>query len=209
MIISKKRETQEMFNKNLQLLPPWLKEAMLKIGEDELWKKIEIAYNDEGYPICRYNQGNKSFNITSERPIQEAQRWYKTISVQGTGAVFLFGTGFGYSLFEVFAHKQPHTLVVVFEQDLYLFKAMLYYFDLEPIIKTQKLLFLLATAQILPKALTNCFSAFILSAVLFPLLHLLTLQSEILKRNTLKFINMFLHNYHYLFFILEMTTKII
>lgn len=77
-----------------------------------------------------YDNGNV-FKINSEKPLQEAKRWYDEIEEKGAGAIFLYGTGFGYPLFEVLSRKQPHTLVLVFEENIYLFSAMLHYFDLE------------------------------------------------------------------------------
>lgn len=163
MRIAKKNETKEMFEKNLQLLNPWLREAALKIDETEMREKIEITYNDDGYPVCRYRQDDRVFRIVSEQPIPEAQRWCKPVLQQASGSIFLFGSGFGYPLFEIFAHKMPHTLVVVFEQDLFLFKAMLYYFDLEPILKSGKLVLLVGNSD----TFSNAFSALFYSINFF------------------------------------------
>ena len=168
MIVAKIDETKELFEKNLKLLTPWLRESVLKISEKELWEKIEITYNSQGYPICRYHQDLKCFHITSEHPVEEVEKWSKTILQQGTGAVFLYGCGFGYSLFEVFAHKKPHTLVILFEQDIYLFKAMLYYFDLEPIIQTQKIVFLIGDSDCFAKAFEQLFYSIIFFSCTFP-----------------------------------------
>lgn len=179
MIIAQKNETKEMFEKNLQLLTPWLRDSVLKIGEEELWQKIEIKYNDEGYPICRYHQDNTCFQITSERPVQEAEKWSKTISKQGTGSIILYGSGFGYPLFEIFAHKMPHTLVALFEQDIYIFKAMLYYFDLEPIIKTGKIVFLIGDSAYFADTFSQLFYSIIFFNCTFPTLAF----TNVAKRN--------------------------
>jgi len=168
MIVAGKNEEKAMFEKNLQLLTPWLKETLLNIDEEELWQKIEITYNDEGYPICRYHQDNTSFQITSSWPLEEAEKWGKTIPKQETGAIFLYGSGFGYPLFEIFAHKKPHTLVVLFEQDLYLFKAMLYYFDFEPIIKTRKIAFFVGDSTYFASAFDQLFFSISLISCTFP-----------------------------------------
>jgi hypothetical protein len=170
MIVAKINETKEMFQKNLKLLTPWLRASVLQIDEKELWEKVEITYNDQGYPICRYHQDNTSFQITSELPIQEAERWGKTITEQGTGAIFLYGSGFGYSLFEIFDHKKPHALVVLFEQNIYLFAAMLYYFDLEPIIKTQKIAFLIGDIEHFAKAFDLLFFSIVFANCTYPTL---------------------------------------
>lgn len=147
MIVAQKNQIREMYEKNLKYLTPWLKESVAKIDEPELWEKIEVTYNDKGYPICRYHQGGTSFLITSESPAEEAEAWGKDIAAQGTGAIFLFGAGFGYSIYELFVHKKPDTLVIVFEQDIYLFKAMLHYFDFEPIFQTQKIAFFVGECE--------------------------------------------------------------
>ncbi|MGF7056642.1 motility associated factor glycosyltransferase family protein [Brassicibacter mesophilus] len=168
MLIAKKNEIKEMFQKNLQLLTPWLKESVLQIDEIELWEKVKISYNDEGYPVCRYCEENRSFQITSVQPVQEAKKWCESISIQGAGSIFMYGSGFGYSLFEVFAQKRPHTLVVLFEQNIFLFTAMLYYFDLEPIIKTQKITFLIGDMEYFAKAFDSLFFSIIFANCTFP-----------------------------------------
>ena len=157
MIVAQKDEIKIMFKKNLSCLSPLLKKTVEQINEKELWDRIEITYNSEGYPICRYKQENQCFQITSEHPVQEAEQWYKGIISQGTGCIFLYGSGFGYALFELFSKKRPHTLVVMFERDVYLFAAMLHYFDLEPIIKTQKIAFLIGDTEDFAKAFDKVF----------------------------------------------------
>ncbi len=157
MIVAKPGQTKEIFQKNIQLLSPWLRDSVLKIDESKLWEKVQITYNDEGYPICRYVKENTSFQITSERPIEEAQKWCNSISLQGTGAIFMYGSGFGYCLFELFMQKQPHTLVILFEHDIYLFVAMLHYFDLEPLIKTNKIAILIGDIEDFAKAFDQLF----------------------------------------------------
>jgi len=168
MIIAKSNETKKFFDKNIELLTPWLKESVLKIDEKELFEKIEVTYNDEGYPICKYHQSDKCFNITSERPIEQAQKWDSNFLYEGAGSLFIFGSGFGYPLFEIFEHKSPHTLVVVFEHDLYLFAAMLYYFDLEPIIKSQKVAFLIGDSNYFAKAFEQLFFSIFFISCTYP-----------------------------------------
>ena len=168
MIIAKEHEKNIMFEKNLSLLTPWLKESVLQISDEELHQKVEITYNEEGYPICRYHEKDKTFRINSIRPLDEAKRWYKGIPQKGTGVIFLFGSGFGYPLFEIFERKQPHTLVVVFEEDLYLFKAMLYYFDLEPIIKTNKISFMVGDSKFFANAFEDLFFSIFFVGCTYP-----------------------------------------
>jgi hypothetical protein len=154
MIIAKPNELKQMFQKNLQLLTPWIRETVLKIDEKELWEKVEVTYNDEGHPICRYHEGSKSFKITSDRPFKEAELWCRDIPQKGAGAIFMYGSGFAYSLFELFDKKSPHTLVVLFEENIYLFTAMLYYFDMEPIVRTKKIAFFIGDVGHFAKAFT-------------------------------------------------------
>ena len=141
MIIAKQDEIEEMYQNNLAQLPPWLKEAVSAISEEELKEKVEVHYNAEGYPVCRYRRGCDCFHITSEHPVEEANAWGQLLQLQNSAEIFLYGSGFGYALFELFAQKQPHTLVIVFESDICLFKAMLQYFDLSDLIQTQKIVF--------------------------------------------------------------------
>ena len=136
---------------------------MLKVDKEKLWEKVEVRYNEKGYPVCWYHDNGNSFKITSEKPIQEAKGWYDEIEKKGAGAIFLYGTGFGYSLFEVLSRKQPHTLVLVFEENIYLFSAMLYYFDLEPIIKNQRVVFLIGEERDFKKALEGVFYSIVLT----------------------------------------------
>lgn len=145
--IAKQDETSEMFLKNLQLLPLWIRNIVMQIDDMELWEKVKITYNEEGYPLCKYCEDNRSFWINGRRPVQEAEQWGRSIKTGGIGGIFMFGTGFGYPIFELFQKKQPHTLVVLFEQNIYLFKAMLYYFDFEPVIMTRKLIFLIGDTE--------------------------------------------------------------
>jgi hypothetical protein len=139
MIIAKQSETRGMYEKNLKLLTPWMRETAESIGEEELWRRVQVRYNEAGYPVCTVQKDGSAIQVTSQNPVEEARIWRETIEYSGAGAVFVYGCGFGYTVFELFEHKTAHTLIVVFEEDICLFKAMLYYFDLEPIIRTGKL----------------------------------------------------------------------
>lgn len=163
MKIAKPDETQAMYQKNLALLTPWFRDAMSEVSEEELRKKVEVTYNEEGLPVCRYHRNDACFHITSEHPIREAKKWGESIQPQDATAILLYGSGFGYTLFELFAKKPPHTLVIVFEQDICLFKAMLYYFDLSPLIETQKIAFFIGDSSSFKKA----FSELIYSMIFF------------------------------------------
>lgn len=168
MKIAKPDETKEMYEKNFALLSPWLKESISKISEEELRKRVEVTYNDEGYPVCRYLRENVCFHITGEHPVQEAKTWYQSIQQDGSVEIFLYGTGFGYALFELFDHKSPNALVVVFEQNIYLFKAMLYYFDFSPLIQTQKITFLIGDCLCFQKAFEELFYSILFFSTTYP-----------------------------------------
>lgn len=143
MIIAKPDETQAMYQKNLALLPPWIQTILSEHSEAELRKKIEVTYNAEGFPVCRYRRNGICFHITSANPVREASIWGQSIHPEDSAELFLYGSGFGYTLFELFAKKPAHAFVVVFEQDICLFRAMLSYFDLSPLLETQKIIFLI------------------------------------------------------------------
>ncbi len=166
MIIAKPDELQEMYEKNLALLPPWLGEAVSAVSEDELREKVEVHYNAEGYPVCRYRLGGDCFHITSEHPVEEANAWGQLLQLQNSAEIFLYGSGFGYSLFELFAQKPAHTLVIVFESDICLFKAMLQYFDLSDLIQTQKIVFFVGDR--IDQQLLGLFSTMLFDITTFP-----------------------------------------
>ena len=139
---SKNKETNDTFKKNLGLLPAGLRSRILKVNQKALWEKVIINYSGEGKPICKYKNNNgQTFHITSIKPQEDAERWSKNPAINDAGALFIYGSGFGYPLFEILKQKQQNTIVAVFEQNIYLFTAMLYYFDLEPLYQTQKFTF--------------------------------------------------------------------
>jgi len=185
-LAAKANQIEEMFQKNLGLLTPWLREVVLQISEKELWGKVHVSYNEEGFPICSYHEDNSSFQVTSRRPIQEAEQWCKTVAAKGTGSIFMFGCGFGYPLFELFKQKQPHTLVVLFEENIYLFTAMLYYFDLEPIIKTQKIAILVGDVDCFAKAFDQLFFSIVLANCTAPALAFTPIAQRNFKAQYLK-----------------------
>ncbi len=141
MKIAEQGGERAMFEKNCRLLAPWQRALIGQIDEDALWERVEVTDNGAGYPVCRYRQGSRLFQVVSQQPLKEAKIWCEAPLKRASGAIILFGSGFGYPLFEIFEHKMPHTLVVVFERDLFLFGAMLHYFDFEPLIRSGKLLF--------------------------------------------------------------------
>lgn len=51
MIIAKKMRGK-FFEKNIKLLPPPLQEILLKVDKKKLWEKVDVRYNEEGYPFA-------------------------------------------------------------------------------------------------------------------------------------------------------------
>jgi len=168
MKIAKPHETEEMYQNNLALLTPWLRAAIADISEAEFREKVEVVYNVDGYPVCKYHRDGTCFHITSERPVQEAAIWGESIQAQNCAEIFLYGSGFGYTLFELFEKKSPHTLVVVFEQDICLFKALLYYFDLTPLIQTQKIMFFVGDSAYFKKEFLELFCSVLFLTTTYP-----------------------------------------
>lgn len=168
MNIAKPNETEDIYQKNIGLLTPCLKEAVRNVSEQEFNEKIKVTYNTEGYPVCLYRSGNNCFHITSEHAVKEADSWVSNIEIRDSAEIFLYGCGFGYALFELFAAKPPQTLVVVYECDVCLFKAMLYYFDLEPLIQTQKIVFIVGSDLCVKKQLLDLFGTILFNITTFP-----------------------------------------
>ncbi|MBW7572346.1 motility associated factor glycosyltransferase family protein [Caproiciproducens faecalis] len=161
MAVAPQNQIRAVYEKNLKMLAPWIQDSLEKIDEEELWREIEVTYNAQGYPVCRYHHGDESFQVTSERPVQEAEEWWKTIAERGSGAIFLYGCGFGYSLLEIFARKKSNTIVILFEENLYLFKAMLYYFDLTPVLETRKIIIFIGDSKYFAEAFDQLFRSIV------------------------------------------------
>ncbi|MGE4352885.1 MAG: motility associated factor glycosyltransferase family protein [Oscillospiraceae bacterium] len=157
MKIAKSDETQAMYQKNFDLLPQWLKDTVSGVSEEALGERIEVTYNSEGLPVCIYKRDGAVFHITSEHPIKESKMWVSSLHLEESSLAFLYGCGFGYPLFEMFAKKPPQSVVVVFERDICLFKAMMYYFDLSPLFETQKIIFYVGDSACFSRAFSESF----------------------------------------------------
>ena len=168
MNIAKPDETEEMYQKNLALLAPWLREIVSGISEEELKEKVEVTYNAEGYPVCRYRREDICFHITSEHPMEEAKIWGRSIQPQNSAEIFLYGCGFGYPLFELFAKKPAQSIVLVFERDICIFKAMLYYFDISPLLETKKIMFFIGDIPYFKKKFSELFCGMMFSITAYP-----------------------------------------
>lgn len=135
------------FHKNLKFFSPTLQSRLSEISQKKLWEKITINYTFDGNPICKYVDKEHSFHLTSTHPIIEAENWCKSLNIEDAGALFIYGCGFGYPLFEILRQKQTNTIVIIYEQNIYIFAAMLHYFDLEPLFITQKFRFFVGNIE--------------------------------------------------------------
>ncbi|HDT6579391.1 TPA: motility associated factor glycosyltransferase family protein [Bacillus cereus] len=141
-------ERQELFEKNLQCFPEYIKQQIKKIDLGEVEKWIDITYTKEGDPICKYKKDGKVKHINSKRPWKQAKDWCNRLPLNQMSTLFVYGCGFGYPLIELLNRVHEDTVIVVFEQNLLIFVAMLYYFDLEPVFRTHnKCIFFLGQCE--------------------------------------------------------------
>jgi hypothetical protein len=126
-------ERNELFQKNLQYFPEYIKQQIRKVELREVEKWIEIVYTKEGNPICKYKINGKVKHINSINPWEEAKNWCDQLPLHQMSTLFVYGCGFGYPLIELVKRVHKDHFVVVFEHNLLIFVAMLHYFDLEPI----------------------------------------------------------------------------
>ncbi|WP_025026499.1 motility associated factor glycosyltransferase family protein [Caldalkalibacillus mannanilyticus] len=153
---------KQLYEKNLRLLSPFIQQQLGKLDLREVWNRIDIQFTKDGDPICRYRKGNHLFHLTSREPLIQAQNWANQLHVENVRTLLVYGCGFGYPLIELFKKIHKDHFVIVFEQDLFLFTAMLHFFDLEPLMKTGKFIFFVGTFE----EFSPSFSAF-LSTVQF------------------------------------------
>lgn len=168
MRIAKPGETEAMYRENLELLPSWLRDTVSGIPEEEFRQKIEVSYNAEGYPVCRYRRNGSCFHITSEHPLREAETWGDLAQPQDSAEIFLYGCGFGYPLFELFEKKTPQSIVIVFERDICLFKSMLHYFELSPLFQTKKIMFFIGDIPCFKEKFSEWFYGMLVSITVSP-----------------------------------------
>lgn len=140
-------DRDEMFQKNVQLLPDYLQEQVQKIDLNELWSRIEIVYSREGYPICKIKKNGSVFHMNSIHPREQAKQWADQLPFDQIRTLFVYGSGFGYPLFELLDKLHNNNVVVVFEQSIDVFAAMLHCFDMEPIFRVNKFLFLVGNFE--------------------------------------------------------------
>jgi len=142
-----KNKLVDTFNRNLRFFSPALQNRLSEISQKDLWEKISINYLPDKNPVCKYTDKEKSFHITSTQPVKDAENWCKSLNIEDAGALFIYGSGFGYPLFEILRQKQTNTIVIIFEQNIYIFAAMLHYFDLESLFTTQKFRFFVGNIE--------------------------------------------------------------
>ncbi len=128
----------KLFQKNLQCFPDYIQQKVRQLDGGEIWRDIDIVFTDEGYPICRYREKDRLIHITSRDPLEQAKVWCKSLSAEQLGTVFVYGCGFGYALFELLKRLHEDSVVIVFEQNVYIFAAMLHFFDFEQIFSSHK-----------------------------------------------------------------------
>lgn len=140
-------KTEELFQKNMALLHEYLRKQVEQVDLEQLWNKVEIFYSEEGQPVCKYRNDRGVFQINSIKPDREAANWCSHLPLEDTGALFIYGCGFGYPLLEILKKKPANTIVIVFEQSLDIFAAMLHYMDMEPILQSGKFIFFLGCVE--------------------------------------------------------------
>lgn len=128
-------EKNELFQKNVKCFPEYLRRQLQMENLGDVENSINIVHTKEGYPICQLKQEGRVKSINSRRPWDEAAHWCNQLPLDQMSTVFVYGCGFGYSLVELLKRVHEDTWVVVFEQNLPIFIAMLHYFDLEPIFR--------------------------------------------------------------------------
>jgi hypothetical protein len=146
-------DPKEMFAQNLECFPVYIREQVRTVPLQEVWERVEVLRSDDGYPVCRYRDGfGHCMQINSINPTKQAHEWAESLFLDSFGALFLYGLGFGYALHEVLNRVHPDTIVVVFEQEIHVFIAMLHVFDLRPLFSQHhKCIFFIGDAPVTMK----------------------------------------------------------
>ncbi|OXB91663.1 motility associated factor glycosyltransferase family protein [Parageobacillus galactosidasius] len=178
-------ERNELFQKNLQCFPEYIKQQIRKVDLDEVGKWVDIVYTEEGYPICKYKKDGKVKHINSRNPWEQAKNWCNQLPLNQMSTLFVYGCGFGYPLIELLKRVHEDTVVVVFEQNLPIFIAMLHYFDLEPIFRAHnKCIFFLGPFEEFSHYFQNLISTYGLLYLTVPSV-LFTPSSRLFKKEYL------------------------
>lgn len=140
-------DRDEMFQKNMQILPEYIRCQIEHIDRTDVWNHVDITYSKEGYPVCKIKQAENFISMNNIDPLQQANRWSKQLSLENIRTLFIYGCGFGYPLFELLDQFHKDNVFVVFEQNIPIFVAMLHYFDVEPLLRTQRFVFFLGNYE--------------------------------------------------------------
>ncbi len=132
---------EQLFRSNLSFLSADLKIRVIE-AKERGWEPVLVEESPDGLPVCSLKEEFRQYRVTSIQPRIEAENWCSQLDLEDISALFLYGSGFGYPLFELLKKKQENTIVFVFEQNIALFTAMLHYFDFQPVFTTQKFIFL-------------------------------------------------------------------
>ncbi len=152
------QKRKEIFLKNVQLLPDGLKQQMQTIDLDDVWKHIEVVSSQAGYPVCRVRKDGAQVHLNSIDPTGQAKMWSDWLQLEKMRTLFVYGCGFGYPLLELFKKLHQDSVIVVFEQNVHIFTAMLHYFDLEPILQTGKFVFFVGDFEDFSQGFQNVIS---------------------------------------------------
>lgn len=134
-------DRNSLFLHNTRLLPRSLREQIQRVNLEEVWKRVKIAVSQDGHVICSVQDDEHLVHINSRHPLQQAQIWSNQLPLHLIGTLFVFGCGFGYPLLQLFEHLHKDSKIIVFEEDIYIFTAMLHYFDFKEIVATNKFVF--------------------------------------------------------------------
>lgn len=135
-------EANGLFWHNAQLLHPALRERLRTVSAEEVRRFVDIVRGPSGDAVCRYGEGEDKSYVTSVEPRKQAEAWCGQLPLERMSALFVFGSGFGYPLLEIARRKRESTFVIVFEQSIHLFAAMLHTMDLRPVLNSGKFAFL-------------------------------------------------------------------
>lgn len=136
-----------LYARNLPFLPAYLVTQLEQLKPEEIWKRVDVVYNDEGMPICRYTTHGVLRHISRRDPVRQTRQWLQQLPLGSLSTVFLFGGGFGYVLSELAASTPGGTRILVFEPNIYMFAAMLQCFDLSDILSSHRFAFFVGDLQ--------------------------------------------------------------
>lgn len=189
----KNKPSFDLYHKNLQIFPKYIKELVKKINIEDVWKKVIIENSLDNKPICSIiDESNNCIRINSDLPQEEYKIWTNQIDLKKAGSLFVYGCGFGYPLFELLKQKEPNTLVFVFENSLDIFIAMLFFFDFQPIMLTKKFIFFIGKKEDFSENLLNIINTDIFLYITAPIV----IFTHPAKRN---FMNDYLKIHSYIF----------